>query len=32
MHEAIELHVQGLLEDRVRVPKPHAFAEYVAVM
>jgi len=32
MHEAIEMHVQGLLEDRVRVPKPHAFAEYVAVM
>jgi len=32
MHEAIEMHVQGLLEDRVRMPKPHAFAEYVAVM
>lgn len=32
MHEAIEMHVHGLLEDRVRVPKPHAFAEYVAVM
>lgn len=32
MHDAIEMHVHGLLEDRVRVPKPHAFAEYVAVM
>jgi predicted RNase H-like HicB family nuclease len=32
MHEAIEMHVHGLLEDRARVPKPHAFAEYVAVM
>ena len=32
MHKAIELHVRGLVEDRVRVPKPHAFAEYVAVM
>ncbi len=32
VHEAIEMHVHGLLEDRVRAPKPHASAEYVAVM
>jgi len=31
MHEAIEMHVKGLLEDKIPVPKPHAFAEYVAV-
>ena len=32
MHEAIQLHVQGLLEDRLPVPKSHSFAEYVAVL
>lgn len=31
MYQAIELHVQGLLEDKMPVPKSHAFAEYVAV-
>jgi predicted RNase H-like HicB family nuclease len=31
MHEAIEMHVRGLLEDKLPVPKPHSFAEYVAV-
>ncbi len=31
MHEAIEMHVRGLIEDKLPVPKPHAFAEYVAV-
>lgn len=31
MHEAIALHVQGLREDKLPVPKAHAFAEYVAV-
>jgi len=31
MHEAIELHVRGLLEDKLPIPKAHAFAEYVAV-
>jgi predicted RNase H-like HicB family nuclease len=30
MHEAIEMHVQGLLEDHLPVPKSHSFAEYVA--
>ena len=32
MHKAIEMHVRGLLEDNLPVPKPQAVAEYVAVM
>lgn len=32
MHEAIELHVRGMQEDKVAIPKPHASAEYVAVL
>jgi predicted RNase H-like HicB family nuclease len=32
MHEAIEMHVRGLLEDKLPVPKPRASAEYVAVL
>ena len=32
MHQAIEMHVHGLLDDRLPVPKPHTFAEYVAVI
>ncbi|OIP44543.1 MAG: hypothetical protein COZ12_04695 [Deltaproteobacteria bacterium CG_4_10_14_3_um_filter_60_8] len=32
MHQAIEMHVHGLLDDRLPVPKTHAFAEYIAVM
>ncbi|MBN1889760.1 MAG: type II toxin-antitoxin system HicB family antitoxin [Thermoflexales bacterium] len=32
MHEAIEMHVQGLLEDALPIPKPHSFAEYIAVV
>jgi predicted RNase H-like HicB family nuclease len=31
MHKAIELHVQGLLEDNLPVPESNSFAEYVAV-
>ena len=31
MYEAIELHVQGLLEDHLPVPESSSFAEYVAV-
>jgi predicted RNase H-like HicB family nuclease len=31
MHEAIELHLKGLKEDRLSVPKSHAVAEYIAV-
>jgi len=31
MHEAIEMHVHGLLEDKLPDPKPVASAEYVAI-
>jgi len=31
MHEAIELHVQGLIEDNLPIPESHAFAEFIAV-
>jgi len=31
MHEAIEMHVRGLLEDKLPVPESTSFAEYVAV-
>jgi len=31
MHEAIDLHIKGLQEDNLPVPKSHSIAEYVAV-
>jgi len=31
MHEAIEMHVQGLIEDNLPIPKSQSFAEFVAV-
>ncbi len=31
MYEAIEIHIQGLLEDKLPVPKSSSFAEYVVV-
>jgi predicted RNase H-like HicB family nuclease len=31
MHEAIEMHIAGLLEDNIPVPDSQSFAEYVAV-
>lgn len=31
MHKAIEMHIQGLSEDNLPIPKSQAFAEYVAV-
>jgi predicted RNase H-like HicB family nuclease len=31
MHEAIELHIQGLREDRLPVPEPSSVAEFVEV-
>ena len=31
MYEAIEMHVRGLLEDKLPIPESHSFAEYVAV-
>jgi len=31
MHEAIEMHVRGLVEDKLPIPESRAFAEYVLV-
>jgi len=31
MHEAIEMHIQGLLEDKFPIPESKSFAEYIAV-
>ena len=31
MYEAIEMHIQGLREDRLPIPKSRSYAEYVAV-
>jgi predicted RNase H-like HicB family nuclease len=31
MHEAIDLHVRGLLEDKLTVPQSRSFAEYVVI-
>jgi predicted RNase H-like HicB family nuclease len=31
MHEAIEMHVRGLLEDKLPVPESQSFAEYIAI-
>jgi predicted RNase H-like HicB family nuclease len=31
IHDAIELHIQGLKEDRLPIPKSHASAEYIAI-
>lgn len=31
MHEAIEMHVQGLLEDQLPIPQSYSFAEYIAI-
>jgi predicted RNase H-like HicB family nuclease len=31
MHQAIEMHVRGLREDRIPVPKSSSTAEYIAL-
>jgi len=31
MHEAVEMHIQGLIEDKLPVPKGVASAEYIAI-
>lgn len=31
MHEAIKMHIEGLLEDNLPIPENTSFAEYVAV-
>jgi len=31
MHEAVEMHLQGMIEDKMPVPESVSFAEYIAV-
>ncbi len=31
MHEAIKMHVEGLLKDKLPIPESNSFAEYVAM-
>lgn len=31
MHGAVEMHIQGMLEDKLPIPKSMAVAEYIAV-
>lgn len=32
MHEAIEMHVRGMIKDNLPVPESTSYAEYVAVL
>jgi predicted RNase H-like HicB family nuclease len=32
MHEAIEMHIRGLIEDNLPIPKSRTSAEYIAVL
>ena len=31
MHQAIEMHIQGMIEDHLPIPRSHSIAEYIAV-
>jgi predicted RNase H-like HicB family nuclease len=31
MHEAVEMHVQGMIEDKIPIPESVTLAEYIAV-
>ena len=31
MHQAVEMHVQGMIEDKIPIPESVSFAEYIAV-
>ena len=31
MHEAIAMHIEGLLEDNLPIPKSNSYAEFIAV-
>jgi predicted RNase H-like HicB family nuclease len=31
MREAVELHLQGLVEDKLPIPESHSFASFIAV-
>lgn len=31
MHQAVEMHVQGMIKDKMPIPESVSFAEYIAV-
>jgi predicted RNase H-like HicB family nuclease len=31
MHQAVEMHIRGLREDNLPIPKSQSYAEYVAI-
>jgi predicted RNase H-like HicB family nuclease len=31
MHDAVEMHIHGMLEDKLPIPENVTFAEYIAV-
>lgn len=31
MHEAVQFHIEGMIEDKLPIPENAAFAEYIAV-
>jgi predicted RNase H-like HicB family nuclease len=31
MHETVEIHIQGMIEDKLLIPESTAYAEYIAV-
>jgi len=31
MHKAIEMHIQGLIEDKMPIPEPDSFAKYITI-
>ena len=31
MHEAVQMHIRGLIEDNLPIPESMSFAEYIAV-
>ena len=31
MHEAVQMHLQGMIEDKMPIPENVTFAEYIAV-
>lgn len=31
MYEAVEMHIEGLLEDDLPIPEPKAFSEYIVL-
>lgn len=31
MYQAVEMHVRGMQEDKIVVPKSHSYAEYLAL-